>query len=295
MTTAIDSGQPAPVAEPAPESIPQPATATTEPSRGANGKDPAPKKARTPVAAPKKNHQPSEQTVLSRARRLTRKNLKPVAVALGLEDFSEDAVLKKLQAVLAGQQQQPGQGQPGQPGAPAPNTDEIVELKGQLKDLQKQVQTMEVEKLKAERRAISAERSMENLKIEQELRGEAQAAGIVDLDYAIDLMKRHASKLSEDQELDPKAFFEGLKSDPTKRALFERTDVPAGPPSIANDPKTQQQPAVQTSAPAVKPGDQPAPKPTTAPPEAPVNADEMSPRDFKAHTQKYGYRHQAIG
>jgi hypothetical protein len=242
------------------------------------------------MATKNKQREPSAEAVLSRARRMMRKELKPLAAVLNLTEYDQGAVIKAFKEAVEAKATPSATGPEGQQAAPGPDrSEEIVELKSRIRELEKEKSTIEVAKLKAERQAIVAERSLENMKVEVELRAEAQAAGVTDTDYAIDLLKRHAKQLPETEELNPKSFFEGLKKDPSKRALFERADVAAGPTPVANEPQRQSQ-GQPTPGQPVKPGDQLNPKAEPAPGEQ-INVEALSKRDFNAHTSdKYGFR-----
>lgn len=293
MSTAIDPGATAPPAdgppEAAPGSSPQPATAAAH-SRGAGGNDPTPKKASTKMATKNNNRdkrEPSAEAVLSRARRIARKELRPIAAMLGVEEFDNASIVKALKEKLEAVTQQPATPEASQQGPD--RASEIADLKVRIRDLEKEKQELETSNLKLERARRNAEVTLEKMQVEIELREEARSAGVVDTDYALDLLRRHAQK-SPDAEIDPKSFFEGLKKDPTKRALFERSDVPAGPAPVGN--QQPQQPQQQTQAPAQRPGEQLAPKPGEQPQKGEdLNVEGLSKRDFNKLTeQKYGFR-----
>lgn len=165
---------------------------------------------------------------------------------------------------------------------------------GNSPDLVKQVEALKAENavlkkkaLKAIRIAKAAESEREDLKVESEIRENALASGVRDIDYAMHLFRNHVRGLPEGSaEPDPKSFFAELKKDEAKKYLFEAaaapTTVMAGTRTVAEETqnRTETTPPARTTTPTPPAG-------TETPP--PVDATKMSKAEFREHQRKnYG-------
>lgn len=233
----------------------------------------------------------------ARVRKAIRVEKRKVWESLGLDgDFDETALNEKLDSLLSAREE---------------NKSVVERLEGREKRLQEEnnelrskVAELERASESAKHEAESAKAELEELSVEYELRSLATASGVTDLDYGLELFRRHASTLPEDADVNEgtvKTFFEELKKDPAKKYLFAEASVSAGPRPIAEKTgtqpqQTQTQPG-QQGAPQGQPNktdipDQGAPKPEGAqtPDGEGANVLEMNKADFARHSrEKYGY------
>lgn len=233
----------------------------------------------------KQRSQNVEETIVARARRMARSQLRKVAAAIGMEgEFSEEAFNAKITELAKAQEEKQS----------------VVErIEGRAntyeeenKELRQRIAELQVEKAAATRKAEAHERELFNHQLESEIKEDAIAAGVADVEYGIELFKRYARDLPEDQEgeIDVKKFFEELKKDPKKRALFQPEEVTAHPPSAADRAAANQQPGHQGATQGQT--SQAAPKPAGGQNGVEeVDAVKMSPQQFADHAMaKYGYR-----
>lgn len=311
LTTAdgkpVDGSSPAdPPADPPPESKPetQPEPPNDEPDKAASSNNHP--KARSQKMPNKPNNKPNnrkpsrkrDENFEARVRRAVRSEKKRVWEALGLEgDFDETKLGEKVDELLKAREE---------------NKSAIERFEGRASTLEEKMSD-----LKAELSRVTKERDrltndlkgkdeeISDMQVEHELREHAWRAGIKDPDYAIELLRRHARDLPEEQDPDVPKFFEDLKQDKSKRYLFEESSVAAGPKSAAEQ-QAAQQAAAQQQQQSQQPGQQGAPQgQQTAIPDqgAPKPAEggeaepkqkgvmEMNSREFAAHTDKnYDYR-----
>jgi molecular chaperone GrpE (heat shock protein) len=276
------------MAEPA--APPPPAiSATPPPAAPAQGARVTAKDDRRMSSKSKRNNVNNE-TVLARARRLARSEMRQVAQELGMEKW-DPVEFKKIATQLRKSQE-------------AAQTDnqraaqQLKELQDQNAELRAQLKTQSAEVAQLKKAQAQWDSQRERMEAEYEIRTAAMQVGITDTDYAMELLKRHLVALPDDQPApDPKDWFEGLKQDTTKRFLFREESVAAGPQPIASQQKPAgAQPAQQPAAPAgaqpsnIPPQGSPAAaQPGGAQPEAP-NALDMKKRDFNAYSrEKYGF------
>ena len=227
----------------------------------------------------------SEEAVLSRARRMSRQRLRPLAESLGVNPNADKAMDEAIAGLIKTQQD-------------TLSSSERVEsrlkaLEEHNVELRSKVSQTQGELSRTKRELATKGQELTDVEIERDIERTALAAGVRDTDYGISLFKRHAAGLGDDVEPDCPAFFESLKK--SKPFLFTEETVPAGPsPGAAAVPQNQdpaQPGATQAGAPQSQIPDQPAPKPGPSgepPPE--VNAEKMNPREFAEHTRKnYNY------
>lgn len=131
----------------------------------------------------------------------------------------------------------------------------------------------------------AAEQRVQALEAEVELRTAAAKAGVKDVEYAIELLRRDVRKKTEEelQSYDENAFFTGLRK--THPYLFGVESAPAH-----SDP---------TPAGAAPTGDGAPPKPeggdTPAPAPTPVDARKMSREEYDALLKKHKIRNPSLG
>lgn len=302
--TAVDEPgkeSPAP-AETKPQETPaEPPPAEPSPKEAAAKGETAERRAekkpeRTRMAKPKTNQKPrkpaSEEAVLSRARRLANKELRKVAAALGMEKYDEEELNQRLDEMVKARED---------------NQSALERLDGRAKTLEEQnaelrakISQLNKDLTDSRREAENAKGELEEYKVVHEIAEAAMRVGVTDTDYAVELFRRHASKLGDNEEPDVNAFFEGLKNDPKRRYLFKEEEVTAGPKPAGETPQQPAQPA-QPQQPQGQQGatqgqnsipDQGAPAPANpgAQPEG-KDALDMNPREFAEHTAKnYGFR-----
>lgn len=295
-----DPAQPAkdPMVTANPPAVAEPGTLPPAPS--------APLSQAKPVAAAARDQQRpkmskssrrvSEETVISRARRLMRAEMKKVAQALGLENYDPNTVNAKLEELKKARESGMSINERYE--------QQLNELRAQNQELNAQLGTATGELQKHRKDLVQAQKAQERLQVEYEIRTIASKAGINDLDYGVHLLKQHIKALPADQQVlndeAVRVYFEGLKKDPGKRYLFQEERVPAGPQSVADEKTKAAASAVAAQPTAQQPGQpaqtqipgQGAPTPATgaAGEKKEVNALEMGKRDFNAHTrEKYNY------
>lgn len=294
----METVSPPPAAEQRP---PDPSVAANPPASASD--NPPQPQAREPkaeghpkeAAMPKnKNNKPNrkppnkvtEEAVLSRARRMMRSQMKKVAQVLGMEEYDEAKFNEKVDELAKAQEEKKSVLERFE--SRASNLDE------ENKELRQKIAELDAQLAKERGARESLEHQIETSKLEGDIREAAVAAGIRDVDYGIELFKRHCREIPDEQEdnVDPTRFFEDLKKDPKRRAIFTEETVPAHPPSAAErlaGNKTIPQGAPQGDQPTTP---SPAPKPAGGQPGAEViDALSMNPRQFADHSsQKYGYR-----
>ncbi len=298
----VEPGQdpPAPAPDPAPNPPADPPPADGIPKAAAPEGQPAerpaePKPKRIPMAKPKtnRNKPASDEAVLSRARRMARKELKKVATALGMEEYDEEEINKRL-AEMTSTRSDNQSALERADGRTKGLEDQNGDLRGKVSQLQRDL-------TESKRKAVVAQEELDEFKVVHEIAEAAFRVGLRDADYAVELFRRHANKLPDGEDPDVDAYFEGLKNDPEKKYLFKEETVTAGPkPADAAPQQTPVQPSQQTQ----QPGHQGAPQGQNSIPDqgAPnpanpggqpkeVNVLEMNPREFSDHTAKeYGFR-----
>lgn len=241
---------------------------------------------------------PSEEAVLSRARRIAKKELKKFATALGMEEYDEEAVNARLDEMVKAREE---------------NQSVLERTEGRAKTLEEQNGELRAKNAqltqdltRARKELEAAKQELDDFQVESEIEKAAVSAGFRDSDYGIELFRRWASTQPEDADLDPAAYFEELKSDQSKRFLFVEETVTAGPkPGTQAAPHNPQQPGQpgqgqQTQQPPGQQGatqgqgnipPQGAPSPAGGQPDGqPKNVLDMNPREFAEHTRNtYGY------
>lgn len=289
--------------EPAPESLPAGAGEgqQADPKQEEKPKTKMAKNAKktTTRRTPQKRSKPaSNEAVLSRARRMAKKELKKVAVALGLEEYDEETVNSALDEMRKAREE---------------NMTVLERTEGRNKSLEEQnnelrskLSQAQHELTKTQKELEEAQQDLTDFQVESEIEKCALAVGIRDTDYAIDLFRRWAADQPDDTELDANAYFEGLKKDPNRRHLFIEEEVTAGPTPPGDTTQQQQQPGGQPQQQQQQqPGqqgqsqgqsnlpDQGAPPPANpgGQPDKPSDALSMNPKEFSDHaSSKYGYR-----
>ena len=277
-----------------------PASASDNPPKPSEGGQTEPPKTEPPKRDPKmakpktqrrnqspKNKPASEEAVLSRARRMFRKEMKVVAQALGMDEYDEDKLKEALgEMTKAGEDNQSALQRSD--GRLKGIEEQNAEFRGKVSQLQQELTT-------ARRDLKQAMQEIEDSTVEHVIEKAAGLVGFRDTEYGIELFRRHARGLPDGQDPDATQFFEDLKKDQSKRYLFMEENVTAGPKPGAQTVPQQppQQPPGQQGAPqGPNVPDQGAPKPADpgGQPQAP-DALSMNSREFSQHSQeKYGYR-----
>ncbi len=277
-----------------------PASAANNPPKPPGGEPPKsePPKGTQTMAKPKnqKRNQPpgkkpvSEEAVLSRARRMFRKEMKVVAQALGMEEYDEDKLREALGEMKKAREDNQSALQRSD-GRIKGVEEQNGELRGTVSQLQRE--------LTAARRDLKmAVQEIDDSSVVHEIEKAAGSVGFRDTDYGVELFRRHARGLPDGQDPDVSKFFEDLKKDQSKRYLFTEEDVTAGPKpgaqTVPQQPQQPQQPPGQQGAPQGPNNvpDQGAPRPADpgGQPQA-TDALSMNSREFSQHSQdKYGYR-----
>lgn len=245
----------------------------------------------------KRQNQPkpaSNEAVMSRARRLAKQTIRPFAEALGVDPDDEQGLKAKIEELKSAREENMGVVERLESAKKA-----LEEQNHNLKTKLSQTQT---DLTKAQRTLQQKEGDLEDLEIEREIERTALQAGVIDLDYAITLFKRHVGGLGENEEPDASVFFEELKA--SKPILFKEEVVEAGPKPASQQPgagkagdqtnpgeETQKRSegTAQASSEKSQIPDQPAPKPGESGPEE-VDASALPSHEFKRRTsEKYGY------
>lgn len=220
----------------------------------------------------------SEETVLSRARRLMRQQLNPVAQVLGLEKYEPETFKQKLDELKK-------QKEDGLSGSER-SEKRVKELEEKVVDLNTRLSKASEEGTRLKREYASLQKEHERERTESEIRELAQKAGVADLDYGLHLLKSHILKSGEEVG-DVSGFFEALKKDPTKKLLFVEEKVAAGPRPLAEEKQNQNGQNGNGHLPA-----QPAPKPAEPGQKTGEEPDvlKMNKGDFGSYArEKYGY------
>jgi hypothetical protein len=298
-------GQQPPTETPAPEALPAGAEGGGQqaPKKEEKPKTMAktPKNKTTSRKAPaRRGKQPSNEAILSRARRMAKKELRKVAEALGLDEYDDEAVQQVLEEMRAAREE---------------NMTVLERTEGRAKNLEEQnaelrskVSQLQHDLTKSQRELEEASQDLADFQVEAEIEKAAAAVGFRDTEYGIELFRRWAAAQPDESELDINSYFEGLKKDPNKRYLFTEEEVTAGPrpagdttqpPQLHASQQGQQQSQQQ------QPGqqgqsqghnnlpDQGAPPPANpgGQPDAPTDALSMNPKEFSDHaSRKYGFR-----
>lgn len=241
----------------------------------------------TRVRKPKSNREPSDEAVLSRARRLAKKQMTPMLEALGLTaDASQEQIQEALSGLTKARQE---------------NMGAVERAEEKLRQAEAKLEEEKALRKEAEAKASGLESQVEELQGELEymqadftFRSAARKLGVVDEDYAMELLKRKLNSMPDDAEIEDdfaEQFFQGLKEDKSKSYLFGEVETPAGPSPASN------QDAIDSGG--TPPGDgnpapenQPDPNPSPAgKPEPEEDVSELDRRAFNRRTyQKYGYR-----
>lgn len=225
---------------------------------------------------PGKKHA-SEASVLARAKRLARAELKKVAEALGLENFDEATFQAKLAELKSARES--GMGDAEKHASRVRELESklleqkraVLEAKTQAARLQKQIKQVEVEKTRSS--------------IEAKIAEAAKLAGVRDSNYATHLFREHVLSNGAHKS-DPNLFFESLKKETDKAFLFEPKTVGAGVQQKL--PRADAHSKIETT--------QPEPKINTGAPEEKDTVDEMNPAEFAKRTrEKYGFRPTMLG
>lgn len=209
-----------------------------------------------------------DKAVLKRAQRLHRAYLRENLIPkLGLQPEATDEQVKaalddlkkKVDDVAAG------------------NSPDLVKL---VESLKAENAVLKKKAIKAIKMAKSFESEKEDIKIESEIRENALANGVRDVEYAMHLFRNHVRAQPEGSaEPDPKTFFAEMKKDESKKYLFEpSTAVLAGTKSLAEEIKQTPPARIETPNP-----------PTAENPTPPVDATKMSKSEFREYQRKnYG-------
>lgn len=290
---------------PPPTSPPNQAQGTGEVQKEEKKEPPVAKRAVAPKSTPKQQPRPpSKDAVLSRARRLQRKDRKQIWEQMGWgsdeEPYSDEAFETKMASIQAEREK---------------GMSESERLQNRMQSFEQEKQSWQQEKLQLQQKLTEAtqqiqtmERAQRNAEIESTVKQQALAAGFKEeaLDYALYRLKKHAVELPEGQEPDPVSFFTDMKGDPSNRAFFKEEAVPAGPQSIQQ--QQQQVPGQQQQVPGQQQQQQAQPQGTpqsqqintqgVPPKPAPSNqgsgqvpnALEMSDQDYRKYVaEKYQY------
>jgi Fe-S cluster assembly iron-binding protein IscA len=194
-------------------------------------------------------------------RKIERRELTDRAAALGFASL--DALFTAVTSKT------PPKEEPAQvPAPPAAATSRINERDLRLARRYRQEKTARAE----------AERRLEESQAEADLRLSAVRAGIVDVDYAMTLLRRHITSIADDDAalaaLDTEVYFSGLRK--SAPYLFVKQTVPAttGPSGDDSPPP-------------------PAPKQETG--TAPVDVRTMSKTEYAAWLMKQGLTDPTLG
>ena len=165
-----------------------------------------------------------------------------------------------------------------QPTAPTPQNGKNAALDAERArgdKMQKELDRVRRESMDAIKKAKKAANRAEMERISAEIQSKAHRAGVneEDIDVALFLFQR---AVLTDENLTPEAFFASLKT--TRPVLFGSAQ--AAPPRVVR-PTTAPPEALDATG-------RPRPASTTSPP-GPVNAEEMTPEQFKRHQQNYGF------
>lgn len=233
----------------------------------------------------------SEDTVISRARRMHRSEMRKVATALGLDGYDPETFQKKLEELKKAREE----------GMTTSDRAEkaLQEMKQRNVELEAKLLSVSSDVARHKKDLTLAQRDRQKLETEYEIRQTASRAGLDDLDYGLHLLRGHIKNLPPEQQgLDDtavKAFFEGLKKDPDKRHLFRDERVSAGPKTLEQQ-RTAQQPnangqQTQIGQSGLPPQGAPPPAPAgSSGATKPADAIDMSRRDFRNHArERYGY------
>ena len=186
-----------------------------EPPPEPKAEEPPEKKKMAPKPKPKPKpaaKKPSDDAVLSRARRMYRSKMKKVWEALGVEGTFDEARLDEVLEGLVKDRE-------ASMGAQERVEARLNKLEEQNSELRAKQQASQAEADKARRELEQERQQRENLEVENQILDEARKVGILDGDYALHLFRKHVQTLPEDQEPDPSGYFEGLKNDDSKRPL----------------------------------------------------------------------------
>lgn len=226
----------------------------------------------------KQKRTPSQDTVISRARRLLVKELNPVAQALGLEKYEEQEFKAKIEELNRAREENMSNSERYE--TKLKQTEEkVVEMKAKE-------QTLLAELQKARNELRTEIQSRTNMEIEGEIQAAARKQGFKDTNYGMHLFREHIKGLPEHEEADLDAFFEGLKAKPNMKHFFEETPVPAGPAPVANN-----QPQETGAPPQPQTPDRAPPKPASpGVGQNQADAMDMNKRDFNSHVRDtYGF------
>jgi hypothetical protein len=235
-----------------------------------------------PKPKSKTRRQASNDTVVSRARRMLRSEMKKVAQSLGMETYDEAEFQKKLEEMRKSHES----------GLSASEQldRKMKELEERNVALRAKVANMNKELIKARRDGQWKDQEMANMEIEHEIRRQARESGVRDEDYAIHKFRQHVNSLDDtDPDPDPKQYFEGLKKDTNLRFLFQEARVPAGPGSQAEkaaEVESQGAPQDQRNIPEQPP--KPAASQAQSDRQDALNMENQEFRDYAG--EKYGFR-----
>jgi TolA-binding protein len=224
----------------------------------------------------------SDETVLSRARRMFRSEMKKVAQALGMETYEKEAFDKKIAELLKARED-------GMSNVERQDK-RMKDFEDRISELNTKLTQSSVEAKRLQRELQEKTSELEGIQTETEIRELAFSAGLKDVDYGIHQLRAHIRKLPEGEEINPEGitkFFETMKK--SKPFLFGEERVPAGPSSLAEERSNG---SAQPS-----PGNGTLPAQGAPPPSDPgkaqkdeVNALDMKKVDFNKHTrEKYGF------
>jgi hypothetical protein len=259
---------------------------TADEERKMDKPDPKPAPKPTSKAEPKKPTQKkggkpaSEEAVLVRAKRMYRGKLRQVWEALGKDGpLDEEALDGELKRLVEERESQMGDRERQE--------SRLAKIEEQNAELRTKLASAQAAAEKAEKARATEQQRREHVEIEHEIRDVARDAGVRDGDYALHLFRSHVKGLGDDQDVDPRQFFESLKKDDSKRHLFREEPVKAGPSTLEKDQQQQATPPGQPNQP------QPQPKPAVAGAQSngPDDALALDKRSFNQRTaDKYGFR-----
>jgi hypothetical protein len=221
---------------------------------------------------------------------------KKLAQELGFADVeSMKAAAAKMKAAsrapsapVAKPKVQPGASVPQRESRPS-SSDSSVDYAAILRerdDLRAKNERLAREKARVERAAREAKREALANAAEGELRSIAASEGIVDLDYAIHLIRQHTNGMDEAKlrAFDERGYFRGLKA--KHPYLFGQVQQPATTglpenPSQANKPGS----SVQITSGAVNAT---PPAPSAQPSNGRTDVSRLKPEEFKAYLRSKG-------
>ena len=228
-----------------------------------------------------------DESVMKRANRLARARLKPLAEALGLpSDFKTEHV-EQIAKELKAQKDNAMTAEEKNKAAEQRRDAEVRDLREKLDQAAVKLLKVEKERDAALAAKTDLEEQLQVAAADAEVAIAAAQVGLADPEYGKTLLRRKINSLGENEQVPndfAKTFFEELKKDPTKKALFvDPLVVMAGPPK---EPPKEPPPVKVNEAPNA---DGPK-KPAEPPPAEKVDVTKMSKADFSKHMRSaYNY------